>query len=110
MLAYIEQLRRQVEKLQAEGVSPAYAEQSSVTKARAKHDAWYASLPYAAKHRHWSMEELSSALGFSSQDLSQTLLDAGWRRKRIWFERSKGNGRYLRVWLSPDVAAKEEGR
>lgn len=68
---------------------------------RAKHDAWFAVLPPASKHRHWSIEEIASALKIAPRELSQTLLDAGWLRKRVWLERSKGQGRYLRVWIPP---------
>ena len=81
-------------------------EQATPTPAesfRARHDAWFAALPPAAKHRHWSMEELSAALLIAPRELSQTLLDAGWLRKRVWLERSKGQGRYLRVWLPPNL-------
>lgn len=70
---------------------------------RAKHDAWFAVLPPASKHRHWSIEEIASALKIAPRELSKTLLDAGWLRKRIWFERSKGQGRYLRVWIPPSA-------
>jgi hypothetical protein len=68
---------------------------------RARYDAWFASLPPASKHRHWSIDEIASALKIAPRELSQTLLDAGWLRKRVWFERGKGQGRYLRVWMPP---------
>ena len=97
MSVYISMLRKQVAKQHlAEQAAPMPAE-----NLRAKHDAWFAALPPAAKHRHWSMTELSTALHIAPRELSQTLLDAGWLRKRIWLERSKGSGRYLRIWNPP---------
>ncbi|MNR67259.1 hypothetical protein D3C85_1911620 [compost metagenome] len=53
------------------------------------------------------MEELTESLHATAQELALVLLDAGWRRKRVWLERSKGNGRYLRVWLPPDLKTEE---
>lgn len=97
MSVYISMLRKQVAKQQlAEQTAPTPAE-----NLRAKHDAWFAALPPAAKHRHWSIDEIASGLEITPRELSQTLFDAGWLRKRVWFERSKGQGRYLRVWLPP---------
>ena len=93
MSAYIAQLKKMVANSQLQAV----AAPSPADSLRAKHDTWFAGLPYAAKHRHWSMDELSAELEVEPRDLSQTLLDAGWLRKRVWLERSKGCGRYLRA-------------
>jgi hypothetical protein len=95
--AYISRLTKQiVDQRNQQQPAPSQAETF-----REKHDTWFASLPPATKHRHWSIEEISSVLKIAPRELSQTLLDAGWLRKRVWFERSKGRGRYLRVWLPP---------
>lgn len=98
MSAYISRLIKQVagQHLQQPAATPAESY-------RAKHDSWFSTLPPASKHRHWSIDEISSALQIAPRELSQTLLDAGWLRKRIWFERSKGQGRYLRVWIPPEA-------
>ncbi len=96
MSAYTSNLKKQIadKHMQQPAATPAESY-------RAKHDAWFAALPPASKHRHWSIDEIASALQIASRELSQTLLDAGWLRKRVWFERAKGQGRYLRVWMPP---------
>lgn len=98
MSAYISRLKQQIANQQPLKPAPIQAETF-----RVKHDAWFAGLPPASKHRHWSIDEIASALKIAPRELSQTLLDAGWLRKRVWFERSKGQGRYLRVWLPPST-------
>lgn len=98
MSAYISRLKQQIADQQSQQPAPTQAETF-----RGKHDAWFASLSPASKHRHWSIDEIASALRIAPRELSQTLLDAGWLRKRVWFERSKGQGRYLRVWLPPSA-------
>ena len=96
MTAYTSRLMRQVISQHAKELA-----HNPEETLRAKHDAWFAALPPASKHRHWSIDEIASALKIAPRELSQTLLDAGWLRKRVWFERSKGQGRYLRVWIPP---------
>ncbi len=96
MSAYTSRLIKQVNDQHPQRTAPSKAE-----TAKDKHDAWFATLPPASKHRHWSIDEIASALNIAPRELSQTLLDAGWQRKRVWFERSKGQGRYLRIWLPP---------
>lgn len=98
MSAYISRLIKQIADQHLQQPAPSQAESY-----REKHDAWFFSLPPASKHRHWSIEEIASALKIAPRELSQTLLDAGWLRKRVWLERSKGQGRYLRVWLPPSI-------
>ena len=96
MSAYTSRLIQQLNDQHSQRTAPSKAE-----TAKDKHDAWFAKLPPASKHRHWSIDEIASALNIAPRELSQTLLDAGWQRKRVWFERSKGQGRYLRIWLPP---------
>ncbi|SFQ13164.1 hypothetical protein [Ectopseudomonas toyotomiensis] len=104
MSAYTSRLLKQVaDQRMQQQAAPSPAE-----TLRQKHDAWFASLPPASKHRHWSIDEIASALMIAPRELSQTLLDAGWLRKRVWFERKKGQGRYLRIWTPPQENPKKQ--
>ena len=97
MSAYISSLTKQIADKHMQG-HPVPSQEETFKE---KHDIWFSKLPPASKHRHWSIDEIASVLKIAPRELSQTLLDAGWLRKRVWFERSKGQGRYLRVWLPP---------
>lgn len=67
---------------------------------RDKFEKWYGSLPLVSRNRRFSMSEFEAALKQPGRLISPTLIELGWRRKRVWSTTQQ----YNRYWEPPSSA------
>lgn len=89
MSAYIQRLKQHAQPTQPD---------DGKTQLDRKFETWWAAQPLATRHREYSMQELSAAMGSAGRILSGTLVKQGWTRKRRWAHKQH----YYRLWLPPD--------